>query len=475
MSYQSTIPSRGDGPGALLRAEWTKLRTVRGTGICVLLTVALTVLLSVLLSNIASTDPYTGPRYTDAFGFVHRQMTGDGTVTARIASQRPSQEWAKAGPIIKAGTDPGATYAALLLTPGHGLRLEAAFSTSIDGGAFRAPQWLRLRRTGDTITGFDSADGRNWRRVGSVTLKLPPTVQVGLAVTSPPGTVKVGSGSQTGTVPTIGRATFDNVSVRPGAVSAGSPGGAWRYQKVGASATGFSQSAGTFTVTGSGDIAGFGTPSFPSAGNDDIIANSLAGVQAGLVVVLALGVIVGAGEYRTALARTTFTASPRRGQVLAARTIVLATTVFVTGLAASASAYLAAQPGQHKNGFVPPAYPHTSLTDPLVLRAVLGSALLFAVAAVLGLAIGTLVRRPAPALILVLAAFLVPQVVGSAALSVDAQKWLDRLTPVAGLAIQQTRIRFDTAISPWGGFAVVCGYAAVALIAAAITVRRRDA
>jgi hypothetical protein len=46
---------------------------------------------------------------------------------------------------------------------------------------------------------------------------------------------------------------------------------------------------------------------------------------------------------------------------------------------------------------------------------------------------------------------------------------------VAGLAIQQTRLRFDTAIGPWAGLGVLCGYAAVALVAALWLLRRRDA
>jgi ABC-type transport system involved in multi-copper enzyme maturation permease subunit len=70
---------------------------------------------------------------------------------------------------------------------------------------------------------------------------------------------------------------------------------------------------------------------------------------------------------------------------------------------------------------------------------------------------------------------LVPQLVGDLIPSIEATKWIFRITPVAGLAIQQTRLRFDTAIGPWAGLAVMCGYAAVALIAALWLLRRRDA
>ena len=49
-----------------------------------------------------------------------------------------------------------------------------------------SPRWLRLARDGDTVTGYDSADGTHWTRVSTVRLAgLQSTVQAGLFVTSP--------------------------------------------------------------------------------------------------------------------------------------------------------------------------------------------------------------------------------------------------------------------------------------------------
>ena len=48
MTYSSTVPSRGAGFAQVLRAEWTKLRSLRSTWICVALTIGLTILLAVL-------------------------------------------------------------------------------------------------------------------------------------------------------------------------------------------------------------------------------------------------------------------------------------------------------------------------------------------------------------------------------------------------------------------------------------------
>jgi len=228
-------------------------------------------------------------------------------------------------------------------------------------------------------------------------------------------------------------------------------------------------------VTGSGDISGYGIAGFQGGGDDDTVIDSLVGVQIGLIAVIALGVIFAAAEYKTNLVWVTYAASPRRGRVLLAKAAVIGSAVFVTGLVASVAAFLLAQPGQHRNGFNPPAYPYRSVLEAPVLRAIVGTALVLAVLAVFSLGVGTLLRLSVRAVMVLVALIVVPQLVGSVALSVDAAKWLGRLTPAAGLAIQQTRLRFDTAIGPWAGFAVLCAYAAVALGAAVVLVRRRDA
>ena len=98
--------------------------------------------------------------------------------------------WAKAGIIIKASTQPGSAYAAMMVTADHGVRMQDNFTGDTRGPARRRhgidPRWLRLTRSGDTITGYDSADGTHWAQVGTVALAgLPPTAQAGLFAASP--------------------------------------------------------------------------------------------------------------------------------------------------------------------------------------------------------------------------------------------------------------------------------------------------
>jgi energy-coupling factor transporter ATP-binding protein EcfA2 len=86
-----------------------------------------------------------------------------------------------------AGTRAGSAYAAVMATPGHGVQMQYDFTHGTAGlpGAVSvsSPRWLRLVRSGDTVTGYDSADGSHWAMIGSATLAgLGSSVQGGLFV-----------------------------------------------------------------------------------------------------------------------------------------------------------------------------------------------------------------------------------------------------------------------------------------------------
>jgi ABC-type transport system involved in multi-copper enzyme maturation permease subunit len=486
-AYRSAVPTGRIGFGQLLRAEWTKLVSVRGWVLGLLAVVVLTLTLSVLGAAVSGTDLNEHPeelgavgpdrqRVKDEFHLVHQPLTGDGGITARVASQDGSHEWAKAGVMIKQGTEPGSPYAALMVTPGHGVRLQANFATDLPGSGDRAPRWLRLIRSDTTITGHESADGGTWREVGSVDLAaLPPTVQVGLFVTSPGElTIERQFGStSSGERPTRGAATFDNVHVdgdspRPAA---------WRDLDT---SSGFvdpgssTEANGVFTLTGSGDIA-----SKPP--DTDVAQLGLLGVIFGQIAALAVGVLFITSEYKRGMIRTTLAASPRRGRVLVAKAVVIGSATFGVGLAASVTAFFAAQPVLRGNGFAPPGYPVPSLTTWPVLRAVVGAAVFLALIAMLSLGVGAIARGSAGAITAAIALCVLP-VFLELALPLSAARWLVRTTPLAGLAILQT-IEHDheTAVEPMNmapplvGLGVLAAYAAVCLAVGCWLLHRRDA
>jgi ABC-type transport system involved in multi-copper enzyme maturation permease subunit len=350
-----------------------------------------------------------------------------------------------------------------------------------------SPRWLRLTRTGDTVTGYDSADGRHWTLVGTATLPgLSSTVQAGLFASSPAYNVTTAQGllglSGTGG-PTLATGVLDHVSLlggQPASGWGGTPIGGGPSAATPVQGGGYHRAAGRFTVTGSGDIA----PDTPGgAGPGQTLDHTLVGAFAGLIAVVVVGTMFITAEYRRDLIRTTFAASPRRGRVLAAKAIVIGSVTFAATLAAAVVAVPLSSRLLRDNGNY--LYPVNTLTE---VRMVAGTAAMLAVAAVLALAIGALVRRSAIAVTVVIVAIVLPYLISvTNLLPAGADQWLMRLAPAAAFSIQQTIPNYPQAgnvcsvaggcypLAPWAGFAVLCAWAAAALGLAVFLVRRRDA
>ena len=184
----------------------------------------------------------------DALHFAYRELTGDGTIVARVASVGGSEAWVKAGVMIRGGLDPSAAQAFMLVSKGKGLafqrrKVTGGMSANTAGALEAAPIWVKLTRTGNTITAHASADGRAWTLIGSDTFSMAATVLIGLAVSSH-------------TTEATATATFDNTTVTTGTQAL--PDG-WSNGDIGAvgRAGSTAASAGTFTVKGAGaDIWG---------------------------------------------------------------------------------------------------------------------------------------------------------------------------------------------------------------------------
>lgn len=147
----------------------------------------------------------------DGFQYALTQLNGDGEIRARVVSQTNLNPWAKAGVMIRESLTGNARHAMMFTTPtgaGNGFgtvwRPTAGTATSYASGPAlnTAPNnWVRLVRSGNTLTAYASANGTAWTLVNTVTLSsLPTSVYAGLALTS-------GSRDQLGT------ATFDNVQI----------------------------------------------------------------------------------------------------------------------------------------------------------------------------------------------------------------------------------------------------------------------
>ncbi|MEO3798789.1 ABC transporter permease subunit [Nonomuraea sp. B1E8] len=517
--YRSDLRAGRDGFWQLVRAEWTKFRTVRGwvAGVATgaLLIVGLGLSFAAGSHSSCSNGPVEvpcpvpplgpgGQAVEDRFFFVHQPLDGDGAITARVTSmigqiRKPDATpgvrnvvegvvpWAKAGLMIKESTEQGASYAAVMVTGNHGVRMQHDFTEDVAGRpggvSPRSPRWLRLTRTGDTIIGEESPDGRRWTRVGTARLEgLPTQVRIGLFAASP-GDLTISPNAAGGSVAasrfTEATAVADRVSVR----GAGT-GGTWKNDDIGVTMGldgvtphhpgRLERSGGTFAITGVGDIA-------PLTG-ENTVERTLSGAMAGLIATIVVGVLFVTAEYRRRLIHTTMLASPRRGRVLAAKAVVIGLVTFLAGLAATGVTLPAGRRILSGNGVF--TQPVPLLTE---LRVIAGVAALPAVAAVLGLALGALFRRSATAVVVAVAATLVPYVLAVMSfLPESVSEWLLRITPAAGFAIQQSVPEYPQVIAhyapvagyyplaPWAGFAVLCGYTAAALALAAYRLRGSD-
>ena len=508
-----------------VRAEWTKFRTVRGWVIGMMLAAGAIVAFGVLPSMQGSCGQHgpgsectlpvgpDGELIQDGFSFVHRPLTGDGSITVRMTSftgmvpgppttgdpgmRAGLVPWAKAGLIIKASTTAGSRYAAVMFTGGHGVRMQYNYTHDVAGppslqASLRQPPWLRLSRHGNMITGYASTDGVQWTTVGSTRLTgLTSTAQVGVFATSPQYAESIHQAGMSGDYggmtqatatfepPTLaGGWTGEADSVATGGSSAGeSSTGSWIADQLGNGA-GLDRIDG-FTLTGSGDIA----PAVTGAtGIGTTVTQTLIGTFIGLILVVVIGAMFVTAEYRRGLIRTTLAATPRRGIVLATKAAVVGSVTFVAGVI-GAAIVVGFGPGVLRSNGVY-VFPADLATD---ISLVVGTGAMLAVAAILALSIGAVIRRGAAAVATVVAVTVVPYLLSMTLLPLHAAQWVLRISPAAGFAIQQSAIRYPQVsnvyspndgffpLAPWAGFAVLCAWAAFGLTAAFLVLKTRDA
>ncbi len=205
----------------------------------------------------------------------------------------------------------------------------------------------------------------------------------------------------------------------------------------------------------------------------DATATSLSGVFLAQLAIGVLGVMLITGEYATGMNRATFAAVPRRLPVLWAKAIVFAVVSVVLMLVACFAAFLGGQ-ATFKNKRIDGRLIEAHLSQPGVTRAVIGAALYLTVVGLLGLALGALLRNTAGAIATLFGLLLILPLIVHFLPSSWSDK-IDKYLPgSAGQAVLNV-VPDHTSLSPWAGFAVFCGYTVIALIAAAILLRRRDA
>jgi len=205
---------------------------------------------------------------------------------------------------------------------------------------------------------------------------------------------------------------------------------------------------------------------------------TLTGVQLGQAVIAILAVLAISSEYSTGMIRATFTATPHRTTMLAAKAATLTGPVLAAAAIAVAGSVLAGRLILPGHGFTAArGFPTLSLADGPVLRAAAGSVLYLALIALLSLGAATIVRDSAAATGAVLGLLYLPPIIAAAlASNPHWQRRIERYAPSnAGLAIQDTTHLHGLPISPWAGLGVLAAWAAAALLTGGLMLRLRDA
>ena len=190
----------------------------------------------------------------------------------------------------------------------------------------------------------------------------------------------------------------------------------------------------------------------------------------GQLVIVVLGALTLTSEYSTGMIRTSLSAMPRRGMFYGAKAAVLAATTLTAALVISFVTFFV---GQALLGSTNEA---ATLSQPHVVRAVIGSALYVALCGLFAYGIGAILRHTAGAITTAIGIlFVLPIIVNFLphAWNIEVTRWLPS---AAGTAISATKVTAHPHMfPPWGEFAVIGAYTLALLIAGAILFRSRDA
>jgi ABC-type transport system involved in multi-copper enzyme maturation permease subunit len=193
---------------------------------------------------------------------------------------------------------------------------------------------------------------------------------------------------------------------------------------------------------------------------------NLAGVQLAQLAIGVLGVLVITAEYSTGMIRASMSAVPRRLPVLWAKAIVYGATTLVIMVPAALLAFVVGESILSGRNI------DIAFSHPGVARAVVGAGLYLTVVGLFGLGLGAIVRNTAGGIALFAGLmFVLPPL-----MNVLPTSWNDAASPYLPLQAGQTIMSITPGnhLSPWAGFAVLCGYAAASLLVAAVLLRRRD-
>ena len=213
------LVATGAAPAAIVASELAPKSTISSVAIVDLATDTASPWANTLIGNVGQigSASETGSSFTingagagivgkaDATDYAYESLAGDGTIIAHLDTAQTGT--GEAGIMIRESLDPGAKEVALLLGQKtvklvQRAKTDAAAKTAVTNIKAKAvtPSWVKLVRKGNTFTAYDSVDGVHWKKVGTATIKMNASVDIGLAGAS-------------GTTQSLSSAVFSNVAV----------------------------------------------------------------------------------------------------------------------------------------------------------------------------------------------------------------------------------------------------------------------
>lgn len=198
------------------------------------------------------------------------------------------------------------------------------------------------------------------------------------------------------------------------------------------------------------------------------IDRSLGGWHLAQLAIAVLGVMTITGEYHTGMIRSSLVAAPKRLPVLWAKLIVFICVTLILTIVAAFIGFLGGQ------AIFTEHHVNVALSAPHALRSVLGAALFTTATGALCVALGTIVRRTAGGIALFVGVFFVLPGLVETLPSTTADAIHPYLPNNAGGGLVQA-LADPHMFSPWGGFALFCGYTVAMIAIAARLLLKRDA
>jgi ABC-2 type transport system permease protein len=213
---------------------------------------------------------------------------------------------------------------------------------------------------------------------------------------------------------------------------------------------------------------GYAQSSVPGKLSWDPTALSLDGLAVAQLAIAVLGVLCVSSEYSSGMISTSLIAVPKRGRVLAAKSLVFAVVTFIVGEVTSFAAFFVGQ------ALISGHAPHAALGDPGAARAVVGVGLYLTALAVLSVATGTLLRHPAAGIACMVGVlFVLPGI--AQALPDSWRNPVNEFWPTQAGGQLTSVYHSAHTLQPWPGFGVMCVFVAIVYAIAWTLLDRRDA